>query len=339
MPEQQDVAIPTNVRGALDAIMVTYRRAAQLEATLQWLVEQTHLPRRLIVVDNAPEATDRRTLRAFEESGCPLIYLPQTENGGPAGGRSIGMEYALRDAADEDWMVMLDDDLRRFPPTVLANLLAFAQRVSLSDPRTAGVGLRGARFDPKKVALRKASAFGRSGPIPVDYLPTNLLPLFRASAVRKAGYLDQSLFIGMTEVEYGLRLRRLGFSLYIDAELARATGLTRAQVGKKASLKYAKAPWRRYYALRNMIHILRREGRDVTALRVAFVRGLVKPLLNFAIEPRAGLGYLRLSARAVRDGWSGRMGRTVPPEGYPGNETPVVATTGAEGAGQARANS
>jgi hypothetical protein len=43
------------------------------------------------------------------------------------------------------------------------------------------------------------------------------------------------------------------------------------------------------------------------------VRGIGKPLANVFVHPRAALGHLRLNLKAARDGWVGRMGRTVEP--------------------------
>jgi hypothetical protein len=73
------------------------------------------------------------------------------------------------------------------------------------------------------------------------------------------------------------------------------------------------ASWRRYYSLRNIVVIARRSGLGVAA-RVALVRGVAKPAASLLIDPRLAVDHLRLNAQAVRDGFAGRLGRTVEPD-------------------------
>jgi hypothetical protein len=40
---------------------------------------------------------------------------------------------------------------------------------------------------------------------------------------------------------------------------------------------------------------------------------LAKPMLHAATAPKAAAGHLRLTGAAIRDGWTGRLGRTVEP--------------------------
>jgi hypothetical protein len=72
--------------------------------------------------------------------------------------------------------------------------------------------------------------------------------------------------------------------------------------------------WRRYYSLRNTIHILRTFGGTAAAVRVTALQGLAKPLANMATSPRRAWPHLKLNLRACRDGWTGRLGRTLDPE-------------------------
>ena len=110
-------------------------------------------------------------------------------------------------------------------------------------------------------------------------------------------------------------LRRAGWSLYAHGDWWR---IRRERAGRtdfvmKPSVRIGEPDWRRYYSFRNLIYVLRSGGRSTTAARVILVRGIGKPLANVFVHPRAALGHLRLNLKAARDGWVGRMGRTVEP--------------------------
>lgn len=75
--------------------------------------------------------------------------------------------------------------------------------------------------------------------------------------------------------------------------------------------------WRRFYSLRNLLHVLVSTGHTSTAVRVAAVRGVAKPLANLPFAPRVSAHTLRWNARAIRDAFGGRLGRTVEPADLP----------------------
>jgi hypothetical protein len=124
------------------------------------------------------------------------------------------------------------------------------------------------------------------------------------------------LFFGFEELEYGLRLRAAGWSLYVDGDRWRAGRimLGRLDVGGGPSVGLARTTWRDYYRLRNLIAILLGAGRRRAALRVSLLVGLGKPLANAPRQPGRALARLRLYWRACRDGWTGTLGRTIEPE-------------------------
>jgi GT2 family glycosyltransferase len=212
-------------------------------------------------------------------------------------------------------------------PRWLGDLLASARATAVRDPSLGGVGFGGGRFLWRRARLYRPAyeQFERGGPVPIDYIAGGHLPLYRVAALRAVGTFAAELFFGFDDLEFGLRLRRGGFSLYglkPDREVARRE---RAKLShmveekkRKIGLRYRlpeEPDWREYYALRNTVYILRSFGHSGTAIRVALVRGLLKPLANAVLSPRRGLRHLRLRSRAVRHGLVGRMGRTVEPPG------------------------
>jgi glycosyltransferase involved in cell wall biosynthesis len=298
----------------LRGVIVTYRRPEDLRVTLTKIDDQTRPLDDLLVVDNAADAETESIVRTVGGHPDPE-YLPMEENLGFAGGVGAGMDRMLVDASDEDWMVVFDDDDPPPFPTVLQELERFAIEMLRRDTRTAAVGIHGARFDWRRGRIVRVADHELRGAVAVDYVGGNSVPLFRAGAVRDVGPFSHAIFFGLSEVEHGLRLRAAGYSIYAHGDLWRRerSMVGRMGVSGRPSIRLSAVNWRQYYGLRNLIHILRQHGRTATALRVTLVTGLGKPLANLPLSPGRAVRLLRLNWRATRDGWTGRMGRTVEP--------------------------
>lgn len=300
----------------LHGVLVTFRRPQWLALTLERLAEQVRPLDRLVVVDNGPMPETEGEVRRFAERWPFVEYLPTEENLGFTGGVELGMRHVLLDAADDDWIILLDDDDPPARSTDIRDMQAFADAMAGQDPKTACVGIAGARFDFRRGRIRRVPDAELDGPVAVDYLVSGRLPFYSVAAVRAVGPFLGQLFFGLSEIEYGLRLRRAGFSLYGNGRLwwdtRAASG--RLNVTPAPSRRLSELRWRRYYSLRNTVYVLRRYGHPLTALRVSVVHGLLKPLANVFVSPRAAAAHLRLNATAVRDGWAGRLGRTVEPD-------------------------
>jgi GT2 family glycosyltransferase len=301
----------------LIGILPTYRRTPLLTITLGRLAEQTRALDRLIVVDNEGSADTRSVVEAATLPGCRMEYLWPGQNTGFAGGVAAGMRRALADAADDDWMVLLDDD---DPPrfvNALEVLSAFAAEMRARDPQTAAVGIGGGWFDWRRGRMRRVPDSRLVDAVAVDHVGGNQLPFFHAGTVRKMGVFCDELFFGFSELEYGLRLWKAGYALYGHGALWRTSRERTGRLNRQLRPSWRLAPlsWRDYYTLRNAIFILRRFGRRDTALRVTLLHGFAKPLANVPTSPRLAVAYLRVNSRAALDGWRGRMGRRVDPDG------------------------
>jgi glycosyltransferase involved in cell wall biosynthesis len=296
-------------------VLVTYRRPGPLRETLGRLTSQRRRLDRLALVDNEGSSDARGALEAYRSEGREADYLAAPENLGPAGGIALGMRHVMELARDDDWVLVLDDDDPPPHDDAVAELEAFAAAMTERDPRTAAVGLVGARFDWRRGRTLRPEDGELGGPVTVDYVGGNQLPFIRAGAIRRVGPFLPKLFFGLDDLEFGLRLRSAGYSLYVDGHrwLRRraARGRLGARRGPRTTLE--EPTWRRYYSLRNGIYILRSHGRIGTALRVTVVNGLGKPLTGAVADPGRAVRSLRLNWRACMDAWTGRMGRTVEP--------------------------
>lgn len=302
---------------SLFAVIPTYRRPGELADSLTRLGRQTRPPDEIVVVDNDP--SDGATRKEIAKLGrsLPIRYVASPENLGFAGGVALGMETVLPIADAEDWIVVLDDDDPLPSDTVFSDLEKFALEMAERDPRTACVGLVGARFDFRRGGLVRIPDEDLRGPVPVDCIGGNHFPIYSVRAIRDVGTLSRQIFFGLSEMEHGLRLRRAGYSVYAhgDLWLERRAEEERLGLVIRPSARLAELNWRRYYSLRNSIFILRSHGHWKSAVRITALKGVAKPLANLVRSPKHATAHLKLNARACYDAWTGRMGRRLEPDG------------------------
>jgi GT2 family glycosyltransferase len=297
----------------VDGVLVTFDRPRELRHSLRAISGQDLPLRRLWVVDNGRRAADVDGLAEELDLALDVQHVVTGENVGPAGGFALGIERALADAAEADWIVLFDDNDPPASPQLLARLVQTGRELVERGERVGGVGLRGARM--RWLRGRTVLPPTRRRVVEVDHLHGGYMPVYRLDALRQAPNFNPALFFGFEELAFGLGLTQRGFHLYVDVALA-AEALTQPTSGDTGPrIRTRGSATRRYYSLRNLVWLLRRHGHPIVALRVALVRGLLKPLLGVVLAPRTGLVHARLSARAVRDGFRGTMGRTVELDG------------------------
>jgi glycosyltransferase involved in cell wall biosynthesis len=288
-------------------VLLTFRRPHDLDRSLGAIAAQSTQFAELVVVDNAPGARSSSLVDRHRGGLGPVTYVGSATNLGPAGGRSLGVQELLGRADDDDWIVFLDDDDPVAAPDLVERLIASADRMYGIDPRTAGVGLRGARLDRWTGHLVPVEG---DGILRVDHLHGNCLPCYRVGPVRRVGPFDCRLFFGFEELELGLRLRRAGFTLYADGDLFESvrTAMEETPPRSAPDVRLAAPSLRRYYALRNRLVVLGRERLYLQALGWALVAGVLKPAAWLVARPRLAWCHLRLNVTAIVDALTGRLG-------------------------------
>jgi GT2 family glycosyltransferase len=194
-------------------IIVNYFSAPFLRRCLDAVAAQTQPPKSVLIVNNgdSPGALD------FVKEIHPGYQLIEQANIGFAAGNNL----AVREAADCEWVALLNPDA--FPdPTWLENLALCAadhpdadifssQMLQDGDPRlldgagdcyhVSGLAWRGqhGKLDARPVRCQEVfSACGAAA-------------LFRRSALLKVGGFDESFFCYFEDVDLGFRLRLQGF--------------------------------------------------------------------------------------------------------------------------------
>lgn len=301
----------------LFGILPTFERFRELSITLEALGRQHRKLDHLLVVDNAASEDVAAIVRSYGAAAHRVEYQAPGENLGFAGGVAFGMRRILEEAEDSDWIVLLDDDRPIPSDSTFLELAHFGEQMVSQNPATAVVGLVGARFDWKRGILVRIPDEELMGPVSVDCIGGNHFPFYLTRTIRDVGPFRSEIFFGLSEVEHGLRLRKAGYSIYAHGDLwrSRRTNNSRLDMDHARSWRLQDVNWRWYYSLRNSIFILRSHRRFAAAVRLSLAKGLAKPLMNLPFQPRLACRYLRLNARACVDGWRGRMGRTIEPDG------------------------
>ncbi|HEX4703232.1 MAG TPA: glycosyltransferase family 2 protein [Pseudonocardiaceae bacterium] len=287
--------------GAVVAVVVTRHRRDLLADSLKVIAAQSRPPEHVIVVDNGPDQPARDVVEACP---VPTTYLPSHHNLGGAGGFALGMLHAL--AMGATWVWLADDDGRPADESVLATLLAEADRRQLAEvsPMVADIDA------PDRLAfpLRRGLTWKRqTAELGTDFLPgiASLFngALFRASTLDVIGVPDYRLFVRGDEVEIHRRLVRSGlpFGTSLRASYLHPNGSAefKPMLGGRFHAQDPGDPVKRYYTYRNRGYLLAQPGmRRLGALEVARF-GLY--FLWVRRDPKAFLDWLRLVRQGRRE--------------------------------------
>ena len=302
------------------AVVVTHNRRAQLAQTVERLLEEgvDHL----IVVDNASADGTRDWLAGLGDARLQVIAL--ADNRGGAGGFAEGMRQAVAQL-DPDWILVMDDDARPEPGTLLrfrAMALAGVGAVAAAVYKTDGgiCDMNRPSLNPfwhGRAFLRTLLGGGRMGfhlpdsayrarlPVPVDAASFVGLFLSRA-AIAITGLPDGRLFIYGDDVLYTLALRRAGINLIFAPDLRFEHDFKTFEAESHAF----RPLWKSYYHHRNLLFVYH------SAAGLLFWPALVLILPKWLIKaryygPDRGL-YLRLLAMAVGDAMRRKLNRSHP---------------------------
>lgn len=252
--------------GGVVAVVVTYRRTAELAESLKIVTTQTVPPNHLVVVDNDNDPAVKTLV-----DGQPIAttYLGSHRNLGGAGGFALGMLHALTLGAA--WVWLADDDGRPGGTDVLETLLACARKHRLAEVSPVVCDID----DPGRLAfpLRRGLVWRRR----VEELRTeagqDLLPgiaslfngaLFRAETLEAVGVPDLRLFVRGDEVDVHRRLVRSGlpFGTCLDTTYLHPNGAAEFKpiLGGRMHTQYPDDATKRYFTYRNRGYLMSQPG-------------------------------------------------------------------------------
>jgi rhamnopyranosyl-N-acetylglucosaminyl-diphospho-decaprenol beta-1,3/1,4-galactofuranosyltransferase len=292
----------SEARETVAVVVVTYNRAALLLRMLGGLAASDHRPDAVIVVDNASTDHTQTVLAGARDAhpDLPLQVITSEENLGGSGGFHLGVGTAHEQGFDRIWL--MDDDVVP-APDCLGVLMAVDEDCLLSvrEDRSGRLVEKAAvtfdlrnplRIKPKTAMVE--TTYGERSAMP-DLVEIENVPfegfMVRRAVVDAIGLPDPGFFIFYDDVDYAIRARRAGFTIYAvrDAVLVRQLDFDQ---------QHDLSGWKGYYMYRNLFTVHRRygENRLVRAKPWLIAAGVV------ALSPvRGGQDEVRNVSRALRD--------------------------------------
>lgn len=286
------------VVGDLGAVLVTWERPQVAGEYLKVLRTQCSLPANLVVVDNSASSSTDLAVRVGalgSERGVDATYIHSRVNLGPAGGFNAGVDMLGGTTAEA--VVLLDDDDPPSHAEAISVIYELFRQQRAADPRTAGVGFRGATFSPRSALASASKADGA-----VDHLHGGYLPVYDMRAFRDVAGFDPHVFWGFEELDLGRRLVLDGYRLWAANSLI-DTYTPSPKVAERSvanALRARPESSSRYLKTRNLAHIVRRES-PVVGTGVLASRSVVRAIVTDLVQRRS-FELTRATLAGLRDG-------------------------------------
>ena len=281
-------------------VVVTFNRADLLGRMLDGLAAQTRPPDAVFVIDNASGDHTREVLEHHHGSGLPLRVTHSPDNLGGAGGFHLGLRQAYAAGFDRIWL--MDDDVVPAPDCLEVLLGQDEDCVTAVREDTAGrlVEKAATRFDlANPLAIRPKTAmvetdFGTRQAMPDRVAIENVAFegfMVRRAVVDEIGLPDPSYFIFYDDVDFAIRARRTGRTIWAvrDAVLVRQLDFDQ---------QHDLGSWKGYYMYRNLFAVHFRYGENLPVRLKPWAITAAAVLLS---PVRGGRAEARNVTRALRD--------------------------------------
>jgi len=261
-------------------VVVTYNRYELLKECLNSLLKQTYKTDILVVNNASTDNTDTRLKDDKYLENENIIYKKMYKNIGGAGGFYYGVKFALENTYDYVWL--MDDDAE-VELNTLEELVknvddskysAYAPKLLIGTKENSDLSLSGyghrAMFD----YYNCVPSFQK--PVPKEFYNSKLALIDLASfvgilipisSVKKVGLPKKEFFIHHDDVEYSLRLSKVGKILMVNSvniyhkEQRQEEKIEKKFLCfKKNRIKFDKL-WLKYFGLRNSIFIALKYGK------------------------------------------------------------------------------
>jgi len=328
-----------NKKETICAVVVTYNRKKLLLECLEALLKQTRPVQGVYLIDNAstdgtpelllekgyikklpPENLTGPWEKEFEIKNLidgqvvKLHYVRMHENTGGAGGFYEGVKRSYEKGFD--WLWLMDDDAEP-KEDALEKLSEYSQKDNIVALASLKVDRNGKILHPHRGYFNFKNVFsGIVKPFNESKLNNRSLEIDHASFVgilvsrsfiQKIGFPKKEFFIHYDDVEYCIRLRKLGKillipnSIIIHKEVAKK-GIPKIFLGKKSvRLPYNKF-WLRYYGIRNLTWLGRKYSTNKLNFYFGMLKVLIKSIVGVILFDDNKLKRIKLIVSAYIDG-------------------------------------
>ena len=321
----------------LAIVVVTYKRQQLLATLFESIEKLTVAPWRIVVVDNEHSEATQGMVDDFREAVTAqwgntiadqsgnesrVVYAPQSDNLGGAGGFSAGVKKAYELGAE--WFWVMDDDVEVMPEAI-DRLARWGARYQV---------VQGSRLDyddgPFYWQYQQLLRLGIPNPLapadlgPEGYKRMNSLcfegGLFSRDVVRKIGFPDARFFIYGDDACYGYLASKVTECVVVaDLILKRSRVVSNWDIAGKRQLN-STSDTNRFYIMRNrgfLARYLREHGDYHRVLYgVGTFATFSKELIRLAVVDRTfktGIAQLVRGMRAARRIYRDRDWTPMPP--------------------------
>jgi len=334
------------------AVVVTFNRKQLLLECLNALRSQTYQLDAIFVIDGpstdgTPEALldnnyiyelppkeyhryswNTVNVNFCQEDKGPLIhYIRIYDDIGGSGGFYEGVKHAYEEGYT--WIWLMDDDAEPMK-NALEELMKYAnlsEAIALTSTIKNSIDEvstfhRGTfpfnRYFPSMQEPLDKAAYIKNEPVKIDFA-SFVGPLIKRDAIREVGYPNRDFFIHHDDVEYCLRLIKIGQlylvpnSIIIHKENLVTSDATKKGIKSKIKqrIPYSKL-WRTYYGKRNLAYL----GKIYSTNKVIFLIDLIKAwtlnVISITLFDDNKFNRIRFVNSAYLDGLRGRFDNEKP---------------------------
>jgi len=264
----------------------------------------------VIVVDNG--STDG-TVEWVRRTHPGVDVMVNDVNLGFAEGNNVGLGEAVGRGAD--YVLVLNNDTTVATDAItemvtaaseLSDAAAVCPLILFSDPPDL-IWYAGATFDPTRSHSGRMTGYreldeGQHNEVKRVDRAVGAAMLIPRQAIDELGFFDRQLFLYYEDVEWSLRARSRGLSIYL-APSARVWHAVSAAAGGEESLTSA------YYGTRNHLHVLEQYAPLNAPARMWRRVSVLAVHAAAARRSRRPIPYLRAVASGCADAIRGRLGR------------------------------
>lgn len=324
------------------AVVVTFNRKQLLIKCIDSLINQTHKPEAIYIVDN--NSTDNTSELLYEQGyitstsyntkdietsqtmydNIKIKYIHLPENIGGAGGFYHGVKEAYTD--NYDWIWIMDDDA--FPTTTCLEKL----RPHYHHENT--VALASLKVDlDDNILYHHRGYFNFNHGLPIQEhitiedtkkpitdidMASFVGLLVNRKAIEKIGFPKKEFFIHTDDLEYCIRLRKVGkIKLINDSIIKHAEGSVKGTFKKTVcGITIDRRPydklWINYYMQRNLIWIGRCYSQNKLSLYLTIIKNYILTLMGIIVFDDHKYRRIKFYTNAYLDGFKSNFDNKKP---------------------------
>jgi GT2 family glycosyltransferase len=257
--------------------IMTYERAELLKASIDKIFLQTVYPEKLLIIDNSLTYTTEDLIKSINNP--KIIYYRVGYNSGPAGAAAIGLKIL----SDEgfDWIYWGDDD----DPPIFNDTFEILLKLANNNINCGCVGSVGQFFNKNKAIIERVpdKLLCSKGALEVDNIAGNMSKIVNGKMISDfAIFPEKKLFFGLEELDFDMKVKKIGFKLLVDKSLYWKHRVNANRVNFKRKYFIKKNDYllqRNYYSTRNILYICY-VNNFFLSIVFQILKAIFKPFLN-----------------------------------------------------------